>query len=95
MIKKASIKVFMILKINLHPLDYVEEMNGYRLIFLDTSVDFMHSGYLSDEQLDWLEETLKENSEAGSLLFMHHPLVWKSEQTTQASERLFDHTCKK
>lgn len=71
-------------------LDYVEEMNGYRLIFLDTSVDDLHEGYLSDAQLEWLEETLKEKSEAGSLLFMHHPLVWNGKQTTEASERLFD-----
>ena len=88
--KKCFYKGFYDIENKSTSLDYVEEMNGYRLIFLDTSVDFMHSGYLSDEQLDWLEETLKENSEAGSLLFMHHPLVWKSEKTTQASERLFD-----
>ena len=34
----------------------------------------MHSGYLSDEQLDWLEETLKENSEAGSLFIYASPI---------------------
>ena len=72
--KKSFYKGFYRIENKSASLDYVEEMNGYRLIFLDTSVDDMHEGYLSDAQLDWLEETLKENSEAGSLLFMHHPL---------------------
>ncbi|WP_340083852.1 metallophosphoesterase [Siminovitchia sp. FSL H7-0308] len=71
-------------------LDYVEAMNGYRLIFLDTSVDHMHGGYVAEAQLDWLEAILKEKSETGSLLFMHHPLIWNGEKTTEVSDRLFD-----
>jgi 3',5'-cyclic AMP phosphodiesterase CpdA len=71
-------------------LDYVEAMNGYRLIFLDTSVADFHEGCLTDAQLDWLEGILEEKSEAGTLLFMHHPLVWNGERTTQVSDRLFD-----
>ena len=50
----------------------------------------MHEGHLSEEQLDWLEELFKENAEAGSLLFMHHPLVWNGEKTTKVSQRFFD-----
>lgn len=71
-------------------LDYMNEINGYRLIFLDTSVEDLHEGFISDAQLDWLEEILKEKSEAGSLLFMHHPLVWNGVKTTEVSDRLFD-----
>ncbi|WP_416825224.1 metallophosphoesterase family protein [Ectobacillus polymachus] len=71
-------------------LDYMEEVNGYRLIFLDTSVDDYHEGVITDTQLDWLEEILKEKSEAGTLLFMHHPLVWNGDKTTEVSDRLFD-----
>lgn len=70
-------------------LDYMEEINGYRLIFLDTSVDDFHEGAITDAQVDWLEEIVKEKSEAGTLLFMHHPLVWNGEKTTEVSDRLF------
>ena len=88
--KKSYYKGFHNIEDKSTSLDYVEEMNGYRLIFLDTAVEEMHEGYLSDTQLDWLEAILKENSEAGSLLFMHHPLVWNGKKTTEASGRLFD-----
>jgi Icc protein len=57
------------------PVDGVVDINGLRLISLDTSVPGYHHGEVSAEQLTWLSELLAEPAEHGSLLALHHPPV--------------------
>ena len=57
------------------PVDRVDELNGLRLITLDTSVPGHHHGELSRAQLDWLAHQLADPAPLGTLLAMHHPPV--------------------
>lgn len=57
------------------PQDAVHEVNGLRIISLDTSVPGFHHGELSDEQLDWLREQLATAAPHGTLLALHHPPI--------------------
>ncbi len=56
--------------------DYVHFIKGYRIILMDSSVDEKEQGEFSGEQLEWLENVLKEPSQNGSILLLHHPLIW-------------------
>ncbi len=55
------------------PVDRVNDVNGLRIITLDTSVPGAHHGEITPEQLDWLAEELSESAPHGTLLAMHHP----------------------
>ena len=55
--------------------DAVYDVNGLRIIALDTSVPRYHHGELSDEQLAWLEAELATPAEHGTLLALHHPPI--------------------
>lgn len=55
------------------PIDRVHDINGLRVIVLDSSVPGAHHGEISDAQLDWLAEELSVASPHGSILAMHHP----------------------
>jgi Icc protein len=57
------------------PVDAVIDVNGLRLISLDTSVPGYHHGEVTGDQLAWLTEVLAEPAEHGSLLALHHPPV--------------------
>ncbi|PCN47135.1 phosphodiesterase [Curtobacterium sp. 'Ferrero'] len=57
------------------PVDFVYDVNGLRVITLDTSVPGAHHGEVSPEQLDWLAEVLSEAAPHGTILAMHHPPV--------------------
>jgi Icc protein len=57
------------------PVDFVYDVNGLRVITLDTSVPGHHHGEVSPEQLDWLAEVLSEPAPHGTILAMHHPPV--------------------
>lgn len=57
------------------PIDASFEVNGLRIITLDTSVPGYHHGELSRDQLDWLAEELSEPAPEGTILAMHHPPV--------------------
>lgn len=59
----------------LAPVDRVDELNGLRLITLDTSVPGHHHGELSRRQLDWLADQLSDPAPLGTILAMHHPPV--------------------
>lgn len=48
----------------------VEHVEGYRIVRLDSS-----TGSLGAEQLTWLAETLREPSESGSIVALHHAPV--------------------
>lgn len=55
------------------PVTGVWNLDGLRLIALDTSVPGWHHGDIDDEQLAWLAEVLREPAPHGTLLAMHHP----------------------
>lgn len=49
------------------------DLDGLRIIALDTSVPGWHHGDLDDGQLEWLAEILRIPAPHGTLLAMHHP----------------------
>lgn len=53
---------------------YVREVGGHRLVFLDTNLEGNHSGRLGPRRLAWLDARLAEaaTDEVPVLLFMHH-----------------------
>lgn len=57
------------------PVDRVDELDGLRLITLDTSVPGAHHGELRPAQLEWLADVLASPAPLGSILAMHHPPV--------------------
>lgn len=58
-----------------HPLDSVIEIDGLRIVALDTSVPEQGHGELDDEQLTWLRTVLAEPAPHGTILALHHPPV--------------------
>ncbi|WP_345751164.1 phosphodiesterase [Microbacterium rhizophilus] len=57
------------------PVDAVHDIDGLRLIVLDTSVPGEHYGEIDDAQLDWLALELSIPAPHGTILAMHHPPV--------------------
>ncbi|WEK59552.1 MAG: metallophosphoesterase [Candidatus Microbacterium colombiense] len=55
------------------PVTGVWDLDGLRLIALDTSVPGWHHGDLDAGQLDWLSGILAQPAPHGTLLAMHHP----------------------
>ncbi|MCU1402916.1 MAG: phosphodiesterase [Microbacteriaceae bacterium] len=55
------------------PIDRVYDINGLRVITLDSSVPGFHWGEVTDAQLDWLAEELSTPAPHGTILAMHHP----------------------
>jgi Icc protein len=58
-----------------NPVDRVYDVNGLRVITLDSSVPGHHFGEITSSQLDWLAEELSVTAPHGTLLAMHHPPV--------------------
>ena len=59
----------------LAPYDRVDELDGLRVVTLDTSVPGHHYGEVRDEQLAWLADVLATPAPLGTILAMHHPPV--------------------
>lgn len=57
------------------PVTGVWDLDGLRVIALDTSVPGWHHGDLDQRQLSWLAGVLAEPAPHGTLLAMHHPPV--------------------
>ena len=55
------------------PVDRVYDINGLRVITLDSTVPGRHHGEVVPEQLDWLAEELSVTAPHGTILAMHHP----------------------
>lgn len=55
------------------PVTGIWDLNGLRLIALDSTVPGWHHGDLDEAQLEWLAEILREPAPHGTLLAMHHP----------------------
>lgn len=57
------------------PIDRVHNVNGLRIIALDSTVPGAHHGEISGAQLDWLAEELSSPAPHGTILALHHPPV--------------------
>ena len=57
------------------PVDRVDDVNGLRVITLDSTVPGHHHGEVAPAQLDWLAEELAIPAPHGTILAMHHPPV--------------------
>ncbi len=55
--------------------DRVHDVNGLRVIVLDSTVPGFHHGEITGDQLDWLAEELATPAPHGTILAMHHPPV--------------------
>lgn len=60
---------------SMEPVDSVYDLNGLRLISLDTSVPGSHHGEIEQSQLEWLADVLATPAKEGSILALHHPPV--------------------
>ena len=56
-------------------LDRVYDVDGLRIVALDTSVPGYHHGEIDDAQYDWLAAVLAEPAPHGTILAMHHPPI--------------------
>jgi 3',5'-cyclic AMP phosphodiesterase CpdA len=57
------------------PQDRVHEVDGLRVVALDTTVPGYHHGEVTPEQLAWLGEVLATPAPHGTLLALHHPPI--------------------
>lgn len=55
--------------------DRVHDVNGLRIVVLDSTVPGAHYGEIDDEQLEWLRGVLATPAPHGTLLALHHPPV--------------------
>ena len=55
------------------PVDAVVDLDGLRIVTLDTTVPGRHHGEVSAEQLGWLRGVLATPAPHGTILAMHHP----------------------
>ena len=54
------------------PVNEVVDLDGLRVIAVDTSVPGWHHGRLDDASLEWLDGVLSEPAPEGTILAMHH-----------------------
>lgn len=57
------------------PVTGVHDLDGLRLVVLDTTVPGWHHGDLDEAQLAWLRDVLATSAPLGTVLAMHHPPV--------------------
>jgi 3',5'-cyclic AMP phosphodiesterase CpdA len=57
------------------PVDRVHDVNGLRVVVLDSTVPGQDHGEIDDAQLDWLADVLAAPAPHGTLLALHHPPV--------------------
>ena len=54
----------------------VSEVNGLRIVSLDSLVPGKTHGEIGENQLAWLNDVLKQPTIAGTVLAFHHPPLW-------------------
>lgn len=57
------------------PVDHTYDVNGLRIVTLDSTVPGHHYGQLSGTQLSWLANELATPAPHGTILALHHPPV--------------------
>lgn len=58
-----------------HPQDEVYDVQGLRIISLDSTVPGYHHGAIEEAQLAWLADVLATPAPRGTILALHHPPV--------------------
>lgn len=76
------------------PHDRVYNIDGLRIISLDTSVPGYHHGELTEHQLEWLAAELATPAPHGTLIALHHPpiptpLLWVMEMLELQGQQRF------
>lgn len=61
--------------------DYIacHQLNGLRIITLDSAQEGEHEGAISNRQFDTLKQYLVNPAPKGTILLLHHPLAWEEE----------------
>lgn len=62
------------------PYYYAAEIQGLRIIALDSACSGGEAGAFAEEELDWLADVLQTPAKQGTVLFYHHPIAWGIEQ---------------
>ncbi|NNE12357.1 MAG: phosphodiesterase, partial [Ilumatobacter sp.] len=57
------------------PIDVVVDLDGVRLVALDTTIPGSHEGRLTEAQLTWLDARLAEAPDVPTIVAQHHPPV--------------------
>ncbi len=57
------------------PVDRVFDINGLRIIALDSTIPGHHHGEITEQQLEWLAGILATPAPDGTLIALHHPPV--------------------
>lgn len=57
------------------PVDRVIDLDGLRILSLDSTVPGHHHGEITDAQLDWLALELSAPAPRGTILALHHPPI--------------------
>ncbi|UDY23942.1 phosphodiesterase [Nocardioides sp. Kera G14] len=73
------------------PQDRVYDVDGLRVISLDSTVPGYHHGLVDADQLEWLREELSEPAEHGTIIGMHHPPIPLPLAPVDAIIGLYDH----
>ncbi|MDM4762895.1 metallophosphoesterase [Galbitalea sp. SE-J8] len=72
------------------PQDRVHDLDGLRIVSLDTTVRGYHHGALDSSQLDWLRGVLATPAPHGTVIAVHHPPVPVPLMPAMAMLELFD-----
>lgn len=72
------------------PQDRAYDINGLRIISLDTSVPGYHHGDVTHAQLEWLTDILATKAPDGTLLALHHPPIPTPRIEAMGMLELFD-----
>jgi Icc protein len=71
--------------------DRVVDVDGLRIVSIDSSVPGYHHGELTDEQLAWLTDVLATPAPKGTVLALHHPPIPVPMMPVAAMIELHDH----
>ncbi|WP_243073599.1 phosphodiesterase [Microbacterium sp. SS28] len=72
---RAAFRTHLLGEEGVAPVDRVDELDGLRIVTLDSTVPGEHHGELRDRQLAWLRDVLATPAPLGTILAMHHPPV--------------------
>lgn len=78
-----------------HQMDRTITVNGWELVILDTSIEAQVGGYLSDQELEFLDRQLENSKQRHVLVCMHHHPIpsgcnWLDTQQVTNSDRFFE-----
>lgn len=66
---------------------YEKVIRDYRIIVLDSAIKGEHAGGIDSQQLKWLKDRLSNDYGKGTLVIMHHPIIWENENLTMKNNK--------